>query len=83
MVDVLLTWFSSEISVAPCPICIASNASLASLKMYMYKQIQRIVVPRSATTLTLKKVKGQGHGMASLERACHKDHACQISMLYL
>ena len=49
------------------------------------KQIRRIVVPRPATTLTLKRVKGQGqgHGMASLERACHKDHACQISMLYL
>ena len=47
------------------------------------KPIRRIVVPHSATTLTLKKVKGQGHGMASLERASHKDHACQISMLYL
>ena len=25
---------------------------------------------------------GQGHGMVQIERACHKDHACQISMLY-
>ena len=33
------------------------------------KQIRRIVVPRPATTLTLKRVKGQGHVMASLERA--------------
>ena len=24
----------------------------------------------------------QGHGMVQNERACHKDHACQISMLY-
>ena len=23
-----------------------------------------------------------GHGIVSIERACHKDHACQISMLY-
>ena len=48
------------------------------------KQIRRIVVPRSATTLTLKLVKGQGqdHGMVSIERASHKDHAGQISMLY-
>ena len=30
-----------------------------------------------------KKVKGQGHGMVPIERACHKDHACQISMLHL
>ena len=54
-------------------------------RFYENKQIRRIVVPRSATTLTLTKVKGQsqGHGMASLERACHKDHTCQISMLYL
>ena len=49
----------------------------------MYKQIQRIVVPRAATNLTLKKVKGQGHDMVPIERAYHKDHACQISMLYL
>ena len=49
------------------------------------KQIQRIVVPRAATNLTLKKVKGQGqgHDMVPIERAYHKDHACQISMLYL
>ena len=49
------------------------------------KQIRRIVVPRAATNLTLKKVKGQGqgHGMVPIERACHKDHACHISMLYL
>ena len=25
---------------------------------------------------------GQGHGMVQIERAFHKDHACQISMLY-
>ena len=56
-----------------------------SLQFQINKQIRRIVVPRSATTVTLKKVKGQGqgHDMASLERARHKDHACQISMLYL
>ena len=48
-------------------------------------KIQRIVVPRAATNLTLKKVKGQsqGHDMVQIERAYHKDHACQISMLYL
>ena len=28
------------------------------------------------------KVKGQGHGMVSNERASNKDHACQIWMLY-
>ena len=33
-----------------------------SVNFYCYKQIRRIVVPRSATTLTLKKVKGQGQG---------------------
>ena len=51
------------------------------------KQIRRIVVPRAATNFTLKKVKGQGqgqgHGMVPIERVCHKDHACQIPMLYL
>ena len=49
-----------------------------------YKQIQRIVVPRAATNLTLKKVQGQGqgHGMDPFERACHKDHACQIYIEY-
>ena len=52
-------------------------------KTNIYKQIQRIVVSRAATNLTLKKVKGQGHGMVPIERACHKDHACQISMLRL
>ena len=48
------------------------------------KQIRRIVVPRPATTLTLKEVKGKGQGqsMVSIERAYHKDRACQISMLY-
>ena len=25
---------------------------------------------------------GQGHGMVPNERACHRDYACQISMLY-
>ena len=49
------------------------------------KQIRRIVVPRPATNLTLMWVKGQGqgHSMVPIERACHKDHACQISTLYL
>ena len=42
------------------------------------KQIRRIVVPHAATHLTLKKVEGQGHSMVPIERACHKDHACQI-----
>ena len=46
------------------------------------KQIRRIVVPRPATNLTLKWVKGQGHRMVPIERACHKDYACQISTLY-
>ena len=49
----------------------------------LYKQIRRIVVPSAATNLTLKKVKGQGHGMVPIESACHKDYACQIAMLYL
>ena len=32
----------------------------------------------------LEKVKGecQGHEMVQIERACHKDHACQVSMPY-
>ena len=49
------------------------------------KQIRRIVIPCVAEKLTLKnvKVRGQGHSMVPIERACHKDHACQISMLYL
>ena len=49
------------------------------------KQIQRIVVPRSATNLTLKKVKGhrQGHDMVPPERSCHKEHTCQVSKLYV
>ena len=42
------------------------------------QQIRRIVVPHPATNLTLTQIKGQGHGMVSIERACHKDHACQI-----
>ena len=46
------------------------------------KQIRRIMVPRPATNLTLKYVQGQGHRMLSIGRASHKDHACQISMLY-
>ena len=25
---------------------------------------------------------GQGHDMVPIERACHKDHACQISLLH-
>ena len=40
------------------------------------------MVLRAATNVTLKKVNSQGHGMVPIERACHKDHACQISMLY-
>ena len=58
---------------------------MTSLNHKMNKQIQRIVVPRAATNLILKKVKGQGqgHDMVPIERAYHKDHACQISMLYL
>ena len=49
------------------------------------EKIQRIVVPRSATNLTLKKVKGhrQGHDMVPPERSCHKEHTCQVSKLYL
>ena len=40
--------------------------------------------PRGNNILTLKKVKGQGYGMVpNIERACHKDHACQISIIYL
>ena len=54
-------------------------------RMKVDKQIQRIVVPRSATNLTLKKVKGhrQGHDMVPPERSCHKEHTCQVSKLYL
>ena len=48
---------------------------------YLDKQIRRIVVPRPATTLTLKLVKdegkGRGHSIVHIERACHKDHACR------
>ena len=39
-------------------------------KLKSNKQIRRIVVPCAATNLTLKKVKGQGHGMVPIERAC-------------
>ena len=44
----------------------------------MNKQIRRIMVPRPATNLTLRLVKGQGQGhrMVPIERACHNDHAC-------
>ena len=52
-------------------------------KTIINKQIQRFMVPHPATTLTLKYVTGQGHDMMSIERASHKDYACQISMLYL
>ena len=39
---------------------------------------------RSKGKFDFEKVKGQdqGHGILPMERACHKDHACQISMLY-
>ena len=37
--------------------------------------------PPSGNKFDLEK--GQGHNMVPTERACHKDHACQISMLYL
>ena len=49
------------------------------------KQIQRIVVPPSATNLTLKWVKGQrqGHDMVPSERSCHKEHTCQVSKFYM
>ena len=62
------------------------NHNMSRLKtgiMPYNKQIRRIVFPSAATNLTLKKVKGQGHDMVPIERACHKDHACLISMLYL
>ena len=45
------------------------------------KQIQRIV-PGNNFDLEVGQGEGQGHGMVSIERASHKDHACQISMLY-
>ena len=35
------------------------------------KEIRRIVVPRQATNMTLKKVEGQGQFMVPLERTCH------------
>ena len=56
-----------------------------SEQVNLNKQIQRIVVPRSATNLTLKKVKGhrQGHDMVPPKRSCHKEHTCQVSKLYL
>ena len=61
---------------------IVSISKAESEKHLVYKlnkQIQRIVVLRAATNLTLKKVKVMAWPM---ERACHKDHACQISILY-
>ena len=39
-------------------------------------------VPLQRNKSDIEKVKGQGHGMVQMKRACHKDHACQISMLY-
>ena len=40
--------------------------------------------PPHGNKFDLEKVKGegQGHSMVPIERACHKDHACQVSMLY-
>ena len=63
---------------------IVSISKAESEKHLVYKwnkQMQRIVVLRAAINLTLKKDKGQGHGMVPIERACHKDHAWKISML--
>ena len=58
--------------------------NITAMYLNKNKKIRRIVVPRPATTLTLKWVKDQdqGHGMVSIERARHMDHACQISILY-
>ena len=73
-------WISKDLS------CDALNHNMSRLKtgiMPYNKQIGRIVFPSAATNLTLKKVKGQGHDMVPIERACHKDHASLISMLYL
>ena len=39
------------------------------------------MVNRTATNLTLKKAKGQGHSMVPLERTDYMDNAFQISML--
>ena len=40
--------------------------------------------PPPGNKFDLEMVKGQGHGhrMVPIERACHNDHACQVSMLY-
>ena len=57
-------------------------AIVFSFIIHKDKQIQRIVVPRAATNLR-GKGQGQGHDMVPIERAYHKEHACQISMLYL
>ena len=40
--------------------------------------------PPRGNKFDFEKVKGegQGHGMVPIERACHKYHACQVSMLY-
>ena len=36
--------------------------------------------PASGNNFDLEE--GQGHDMVPIESACHKDHACQISLLY-
>ena len=46
------------------------------------KEIRRIVGSHAATNLTLKSVKGQDHGMLPSQKACYKNHPCQISRLY-
>ena len=52
-------------------------------KVTLSKQIRRISVPPHGTKFYLEigQRSRSRHGSSS-ERACHKDHACQISMLY-
>ena len=50
----------------------------------IYKQANSKNCGPPASNMTLKKVKGQGQGqcMVPIGGTCHKDHSCQISMLY-
>ena len=61
-----------------------SGTEPSSVILSQTSKFEEIVVPRPATNLTLGKVKGQGQGhcMVPIERACHNDHAYQVSMLY-
>ena len=54
----------------------------SQLLINMIKANSESCGPPPGNNFDLEVCKGQGHGMVPNYRACHKDHACQISMLY-